>query len=123
MISLVIIALSFSGVLWMQKASWRNTTATNKTLQAGQMIEQRIEEIRTKINLDTNTFALLQKEDTSYETVKNITIHRVLSKRDSFPALPQPNHDVRKATFTAFWVPKQGIDTSLTVVTYFSKCF
>jgi prepilin-type N-terminal cleavage/methylation domain-containing protein len=122
LVSMSIMGICLVGVLWMQKSSWQNTKSSNKAMQAGQMIEQRIEEIRTNIVLDTNTFRLLQSSDTSYGTTNGITIHRQMSDRGSTSDMLQVNMDIRKALFIGTW-RGWGADTSLSVMTYISKCF
>lgn len=100
-----------------QSSSWKNTIGSNKTLIAGQMIEQQIESMRIAIDRNPSySFPPLS----SQKSENGINLQWTISEAVR-PVGGENLSNVRKCYFIASW--GNGKNDSLKVTTYLSKMF
>lgn len=117
LIAIVIISLTALSFMWLQQQTWKNTSASNKMLLAGQAIEAKIESIRVQIAVDTSVFRTMT--NSTQTTVNGITVTSTLCAPGD--SMPNRNNNVRKVTIQASW--KVWNPETLTVATFISRDF
>lgn len=129
LLAMIIIATSAVAVLMWQKTSWSQSSATNKLILAGQVVEKQLEAQRMNIanNPNANFTAYKTGFDNRDSLVADQTVTPPIYVRwHAFDTLHDPNGhlitDVLKLNAAAYWVGAKPSDT-LFVETRIAKNF
>ena len=139
LLSMIIISVSAIAVLMWQKTSWSQTSATNRLMVAGQIVEKQIEKRRMVIAQDpVGSFAAFKTaynytnhpngvviaDSTVYPpvSVRWIAYDTLTDRRDSLIHDAQGNKNVVRVVLTAWW-PGAKPGDSLQVDTRIAKNF